>query len=192
MCAVKATTPSVEPARLGLELFHTPTGIGHADTFTNGVRHTVETRGKEFVQHLITQSVRMTGKPPSRGELAAYVSALDAWAIREGPIHEVHRRVAISEGEVWVDLADSDGTALRIHQNGYHTVVNPPVRFVQTTSTLPLHEPEPGGSIDQLRPFLNFGHDSDLILLVGVLLKAFYPVGPTPVLVLRGPEGTGK
>ena len=52
--------------------------------------------------------------------------------------------------------------------------------------------PEQGGSIDQLRPFVNVGCEEDFRLLVGWLVAALRPGVPVPVLVLNGEAGSAK
>jgi len=49
-----------------------------------------------------------------------------------------------------------------------------------------------GGTIDELRPFLNTGDEKDFVLLVSWLLGAMNSRGPYPVLVLQGEAGSAK
>jgi hypothetical protein len=57
---------------------------------------------------------------------------------------------------------------------------------------LPLPVPERGGSLDDLRPFVNVASDDDFILLAAWILAALRSRGPYPVLVLLGEHGTAK
>ena len=52
-------------------------------------------------------------------------------------------------------------------------------------------DPEPGGKLDELRPFLNINPE-DFPLIVAWLLAALRPRGPYPILVPTGVTGTGK
>jgi hypothetical protein len=52
--------------------------------------------------------------------------------------------------------------------------------------------PQRGGTIAELRPFLNVASDSDFILIATWLVGALHPTGPYPVLVLHGEQGSGK
>jgi hypothetical protein len=56
----------------------------------------------------------------------------------------------------------------------------------------PLPEPERGGSITDLRKFLNVKSDADFVMVVSWLLAAFRNRGPYPVLVLTGEQGSAK
>jgi hypothetical protein len=57
---------------------------------------------------------------------------------------------------------------------------------------LPLPMPEKGGSIEELRPFLNYGSEENWILILAFLLAAFRPDGPFPILVFSGEQGSAK
>lgn len=52
--------------------------------------------------------------------------------------------------------------------------------------------PTRGGSIEELRPFLNLTSDEDFALVVGWMVAAVRPRGPYPVCVLCGEQGTAK
>src|ERR1700683_4915871 len=52
--------------------------------------------------------------------------------------------------------------------------------------------PLPGGSIKDLRRFLNVKSDHDFVLAVAYLLAALRPRGPYPVVVLSGEQGSAK
>ena len=56
----------------------------------------------------------------------------------------------------------------------------------------PLPEPEAGGMIEDLRPFLNVRSDGDFCLVVAWLVAAFRDRGPYPVLAINGEQGAGK
>ena len=56
----------------------------------------------------------------------------------------------------------------------------------------PLPVPEKGGSIDDLRQFLNLRDDNDFVLIVAWLLAAFRPQGPYAVLAVSGGQGSAK
>src|SRR4029077_12003263 len=80
------------------------------------------------------------------------------------PLGELDRALAgigrkIDHGEdgdrVYLDLCDPDWRAVEIGPDGWRIIANPPIRFRRTAGMLPLPLPEPGGSLENLRPFLN-------------------------------------
>ena len=56
----------------------------------------------------------------------------------------------------------------------------------------PLPAPVRGGSLSELRPFVNVAADADFELLVGFMVGALRARGPYPVLVLHGEHGSAK
>jgi hypothetical protein len=57
---------------------------------------------------------------------------------------------------------------------------------------LPLPMPVQGGSIEELRPFLNLPAEDDFILVAAWLLAALRGQGPYPVLAISGEQGSAK
>jgi hypothetical protein len=57
---------------------------------------------------------------------------------------------------------------------------------------LPLPVPEPGGSIEALRSFLNLSNQNDFVLVVAWLLAALRSSGPYPLLAISGEQGSAK
>ena len=74
---------------------------------------------------------------------------------------------------------------------GWKVVANPPVHFRRAPGMLPLPIPERGGSIDELRSFLNVKTDGDFRLTVGFMV-GLLSKGPYPLLVLQGVQGSAK
>ena len=110
----------------------------------------------------------------------------------EGPQRNVNVRVAELEGRLYVDLGDPEWRAVEISSAGWAIVADPPVRFVRPPGLLPLPEPQRGGSVAVLRPYLNLHDDLDFVLVVAFLLATLRPSGPYPLLALTGEQGTAK
>jgi hypothetical protein len=102
-------------------------------------------------------------------------------------------RIGESDGCIFVDLADASHRAIRITAEGWSIIADPPVMFRRAPGMLPLPEPRHGGSINDLRRFLNFREPSeDFELSVGWVLAALRPRGPHPLLRLGGEQGSAK
>jgi hypothetical protein len=102
-------------------------------------------------------------------------------------------RLAEHDGDVWLDLCDESWRAVRVSPTGWRVVGGkPPVRFVRARGMLPLAPPEAGGSVDDLRSFLNVQDETDFILLVAWLLACLRSKGPYPVLDITGEQGSAK
>ncbi len=66
------------------------------------------------------------------------------------------------------------------------------MRFRRAHGMLPLPVPERGGSLNDLRKFVNVSSDEDFYLLVGFCIGTLHPSGPYPILVLHGEQGSAK
>jgi hypothetical protein len=66
------------------------------------------------------------------------------------------------------------------------------VRFIRPQGLQPLPTPRRGGSIDELRPFLNVKTEEQFILSVAWIVAALRNRGPYPVLIVSGEQGTAK
>jgi hypothetical protein len=98
----------------------------------------------------------------------------------EGAERPVSIRTALHEGKIYVDLGCREWKAAEVSADGWRVIPEPPVRFIRPAGFRPLPEPEAGGAIEELRPFINVGEDDDFKLLTAWLLAALYPKGHTP------------
>ena len=117
---------------------------------------------------------------------------LEGKALFDGAEHPVHVRTAGHDGAIYLDLADAEWRAVAITTTGWRVISDPPVRFKRARGTLPLPAPVRGGSLDELRPFLNSATEDDFRMMVAWLVMGFRPAGPYPVLALHGEQGSGK
>lgn len=143
------------------------------------------------------------GSVPSATAIADALSTVEALGTREDEVR-LYRRVAHlpDKGQVVVDLGTRDGAAVVVNPHGW-TVVPPdacPVVFERSplarAHPLPAHGPAVTcgaallAELTLLRRYVNVT-DADWPLLLGWLV-ASHLTGPTPVLLLTGPAGTGK
>jgi hypothetical protein len=107
----------------------------------------------------------------------------------------VYVRVAGDGGDIYLDLGDPLWGAVRITATGWKIVADPPVRFRRPKGLLRLPVPVRGGTVDQLRRFVNVrddDQDSQWRLFISCLIAAFRPIGPYPILALNGEHGSAK
>jgi hypothetical protein len=174
------------------DLFHTADGTGYADLEINGHRETWPIRNKGFRRWLLRCFFEETGKAPNSEALHAAVNVLEAKAHFDGPERTVFIRVGSHGGKLYLDLGDETWRAVEIDEAGWRLIDNPPVRFRRAAGVKSLPTPVPGGSIDELRSFLNVQSDSHFVLAVSWMLAVLRPRGPYPVLVLSGEQGSAK
>lgn len=178
------------------ELFHTPDQEAYASVLVEGPagfrreNHRVSSSGMRRL--LIHRFHLAEGKPPTDQALRGALSVLEARAVYEGPELPVFVRVAELEGAIYLDLANEGREAARVTKAGWELTSDPPVRFLRPRGLEPLPRPEQGGSLQDLRSFLNLSSDEDFALATGWLLDALQPSTPFPLLCLEGEQGSGK
>lgn len=121
------------------------------------------------------------------------IEEVEGKAMFDGEQVAVFVRLAGCPGTIYLDLADEKWRVVEVTASGWKVIEGRcPVWFIRSRGMLPLPSPEAGGSIDELRPFLNVRDDADFVLLVSWLLAALCPWGPFPVLNVCGEQGSAK
>jgi hypothetical protein len=192
------TEPEAKPTQAELllklaaeaELFHDLNRKGYATIPVKGHFETWPIKSMAFRDWLRGLFYKAHGKPPGGQALQDSLDLLAAQARFDGQEHEVNVRVAHAGGKVYVDLANDEWQAVEISPQGWQVVDRPPVKFRRPRGLAPLPLPEPGGSLDALKPFVNCTPD-DWLLIVAWLIGAFSP-GPYPALIFQGEQGTAK
>jgi hypothetical protein len=133
-----------------------------------------------------------TGKAPNATALQDAIATLSGMAKFDGEEHAVHVRVAADADRIYVDLCDPRWRAIEVTRQGWQVVSNPPVRFRRPRGVLPLPVPVTGGSLKEVRPFLNIATDHDFVLLMMWELAALRPQGPYPIAIFMAEQGAAK
>jgi hypothetical protein len=120
------------------------------------------------------------------------LGVLEGKALYDGPEYPVYTRLAAHNGAIYLDLGNAAWQAVEITSSGWRVIGTPPVKFRRAKGMLPLPEPMRGGTLAALRPFVNVDNDNDWRLVVSWLLAALRPIGPYPVLVVYGEQGSAK
>jgi hypothetical protein len=192
---VTSKGPSQATVLVGLaadvELFATTRQDAYVTLQNGGHRETWPLRTKPFKIWLARRYYELNQAAPGSQALQDALAVLEGKALFEGPVHDVGVRVAEHDGAIYLDLADEHWQAIRIDRDGWEVVANPPVRFRRPAGMRELAAPVRGGSLDELRPFVNASKE-DWPLLMGWELAAVRPRGPYPVLTLHGEQGTAK
>jgi hypothetical protein len=173
------------------ELFHHDDD-GYADIRVNDHRETRRIGSKGFRKWLLRLYFKKIKSTPTGDAMRRAIETIDAKAQFDGPMHAVHIRVGGHGDKLYVDFADDAWRAVEIDAEGWRIANAPPVRFRRTKGMLALPEPVRGGSIDELRAFLNMESDNDFVLVVSWLLAALRDRGPYPILKLWGEPGSAK
>ena len=175
----------------GIELFHDPDQHGWASVRVDGHWENYPIRSRAFQLFLLRIYYRDTGESPGAQAIRATLELFEARALFDGEECPVHLRVAEHGGRLYLDLCDRAWRAVEIDAEGWRVVDRPPARFRRTRGSQPLPEPERGGSLEELRRFLNVDHHG-WTLIRAFLVAALRPGFPFPILVAKGEQGAGK
>ena len=173
------------------DLFHTPSKDAYATIPIGDHQETWSVRSQTFKHYLGKRFFDEKGKAMNSDAQSAAINLIQAKALFEGETHKVHVRVAEHEDNIYLDLCTETWQVVEITSNGWQVLDESPVRFRRSKAMLPLPVPERGGTVDQLRGFLNVDDDT-WRLVVAWLVGNFRPRGPYPALALFAEQGSGK
>jgi len=176
----------------GYDLYASHDGVAYADVISGHARVTLPVRRKAFRQVLQKAFYKKTGGAPNADALQSAIGVIEARALFEGETRQVAVRVAATDDSIWIDLANDEWNAIEITAKGWRVTRPQSVRFHRPNGMLPLPSPFRGGTIDDLRGFLNVPDDSAFVLTVTWLLAAMSGRGPYPPLVVNGEQGSAK
>ncbi len=173
------------------DLFHTPAKDAYATIPIGDHQETWPVRSQTFKRYIAKRFFDEEGKAMNSEAQSSAINLIEAKALFEGETHKVHVRVAEHDGSIYLDLCNETWQVFEITAKGWQVVDESPVRFRRSKGMLPLPLPEPGGTIDQLRGFLNVDDDT-WRLIVAWLVATLRPRGPYPALALFAEQGSGK
>jgi hypothetical protein len=172
------------------ELFHTPDNVAYA-TVSVGDQHQTWRVGGDEYKLILRGRLFAQNAVAANNAIDNAIATIQAKAIFNSPVRDVHVRTARYEGKLYLDLCNDKWQAVEITDSGWAVVSDPLVRFVRHPGMLPLPTPVDGGSVDQLRQFINVT-DQDWPLIISWLMAALRPVGPFPILLVNGEQGSCK
>jgi hypothetical protein len=187
-----SATGIVKLAKARIKLFHTPVREPFASVWVKDHWESHRTKSQTFEEWLFGMCYQEYGAVPSQNAVAAARSVFAANALFASSEKQVHVRVAGDDRAIYVDLGNDSWEAVKITGEGWEVVPDIPVRFWRPSGIQALPRPKRGGTIDDLRPFLNLGSEHQWILSVSWLIGALRPRGPFPQLILEGPHGSAK
>jgi hypothetical protein len=176
----------------GAELFFTPAREAYVSFTIEGHRETWPVASDEFRRLLLARYYAAEKTAPSAQAVIDARNVIEARALFEGTEQPVFTRVGAHGDAIYLDIGDSTWQAIEISADGWTIVDVPPVRFRRAPGILALPNPDPDGSIYELRELVNVRSEDDWLLMVSWLLAAMRPVGPYPLLVLHGEQGSAK
>ncbi len=165
---------------------------GHLAWDNAEARLVLAIRSEEFASFLTQQFYQDHQRQPKPRSLAAAISVLDGQAKFLPDTTFLHLRRGADGSAIWLDLAQSEGEAVRIDEEGWETVAHPPVYFLRSRLQNPLPAPEVFHDPRVLQALFGIENKDEFMLILAWLLTAYIPRMPAPILALVGPQGSGK
>jgi hypothetical protein len=181
----------LELATADVDYWHSPDGTPFATISRDGHSEHWRVRSRDFKNWLSHQFYLSERTAVGSQTLADVLGTLEGRALFDGETHPVYLRVAGYEDRIYLDLADGDWRVIEVGAEGWRVIDNPPVRFRRTKGMLALPPPERGGSVKELRRFVNVT-DDDWPLLLAVPVAVLRPRGPYPIFKFLGEQGCAK
>ena len=178
----------------GCDFFHDLEGEPWVTFPVNGHMETCSLKSGVFKDWLEYRLHKTTGRNANPQAMQEALGILRGQARFDGPAHPVYVRLAAhDDGTIYLDLADEARRAVKITAQGWELVNATPVKFWRPKGVLPLPVPTKGGSIADLRAFVNVT-DEEWPLLVAFMVGCFraHHAGGHPVLAIGGEQGSGK
>jgi hypothetical protein len=180
-----------QEAEASIELFHTPDQVAYITFEVGGHWETHRLQSRTVFRYLQRQVFENTGTTPNTKAIQEALGVMEGEALFRGPERSVYVRLAEQGGAIYLDLGDPAWRQVEITASGWWVLDKPVVKFRRPRGMGPLPIPVSGGSLDDLRPFLNVS-DDDWALVKSCLVAMLRPGRPYPVLNLLGPQGSGK
>jgi len=173
-------------------LFHTSDKEAYADISVKDLREIWPLKSKETRLYLSKAYYdRYNSSPGSQG-LQNALETLQGKALFDAPEKDVFIRLAKVDAGMCIDLCNDAWEKVGVSAEGWSIVKDSPVPFRRPKSLLALPNPVLGGNIDGLRRIINVRNQNEWILIVSWIIGAFSPVGPYPLLLLHGEQGSAK
>ncbi len=139
-------------------------------------------------------------KSPSTEAKNSAIGVLAGKCLAEGRQYSLYNRVAPASDGIWIDMTDDLWRAIHVTSEGWEIVENPPILFRRFNSHHALStpiKPEDGKEVEiakKLLDYINIPKDDEATKLSYLCTSISYliPLIPHPILVVHGPQGSGK
>lgn len=173
-------------------LFHDGGGDPYAAIRIGARTAVLRVDGAEYRETLGREYYEMTGRGANRNAVGDAVSTLAAMAKFDGRCEPVFLRSSPIDGGIAIDLGDTGDDAVIITADGWR-IGEAPVKFRRAGKATAMPRPTKASSADFARLWRHVNTEpTDRVLVAAWLLSALRPVGPYPIALLIGEQGTGK
>jgi hypothetical protein len=176
------------------ELFHDEEHTAFATITIDDHRETHRVHSRNFRKWLGLLHYRQTQTAANAQAVTDAITTLEGMALYDGPEFTTYIRIAPFESSIVIDVGDTGWNSIVVTADGWRVCGSneTPVRFRRAAGMRPLVLSVRGGSLSELRPFVNIGNDEQWALYLSWMVAAYRPKGPYPVLAVHGQHGSAK
>jgi hypothetical protein len=145
----------------------------------------------KYASYIAWSCLGTTTSPQVRSAVAETIEAMARF--EDCNFRDVYLRTAFVDDVLWYDLGD--GRAVKVTGEGWEVVTNTEILFHHFPHQLFQVEPQRGGSIELLKPYLNLNTrepEKAWILLRTYIVAVLFPDISRPIQVLHGQKGSAK
>jgi hypothetical protein len=177
-------------------LFSDERDAAYGQVPVGGHLETWRVSSRRFAVWLARRYWEKVNRAPGNGSLTDALTVLEGKARYGGRQYPLSNRFAWAgdrDGRaLFIDLADPEWRAVRIDASGWRVVEAPAPLFRRYAHQQAQVQPDRGGSLEMLDPFLNASDDATRLLLKVALVVGLNPDIPRTVLLIHGPQGSAK
>lgn len=175
-----------------VSIYRTSLDILYATIMINGHEENWPIKSESFKSIMVSRFFEIEKKPPSKLAVQEAKEYFEAISFKSN-IADVWVRIAKHEDAIYYDIGDEEWKSVRITKDGWEIVEKTPVKFIRSKGLSKNVYPIKGGSISQLRKFINIGENEDKwILYLATIVGAFNPKGPHAITYFKGGNGSAK
>jgi 5S rRNA maturation endonuclease (ribonuclease M5) len=176
---------------MGVKFFHDEIKELYAAIPVNNHMEVLSISSRDFELWLNGQFYKETRKPISKDGIKQVLAVTSAKALYDNPQPKrLSTRTAEHDGAFWYDLTNADWQAVKISQDGWEIVDNPPILFARYRHQIQQTTPTTSGNIRKILDYVNISGNDTLFLCW--LVSCFVPHIPHAMPVLYGEKGAAK
>lgn len=176
----------------GVELFTDQQGKCYGRFTVDGHKETWPCDSKHFKHWIGLLLWKRETKAVPAIAMKACIETLKSIARFEGAQHHLHNRVAYHDNSIWFDLSNEKWEFASVTPFGWEIIADPPIIFRRFTHQEAQVNPTPEGNLHAVLDLVNFKNAEDTLLFLVYIVSCLIPDIPHPVLILHGPQGSGK
>lgn len=169
-------------------LFRDQYGTAYIAPSGNG-SDVMKIHSSDFKHWLSGRLYKEYGKVVSANTLNSVIQVLSGTARHENRVRQLSVRISFDGNTLLYDLGDE---VIEVDKSGWRLTLKQPIAFRRYPHQKNQSFPEEGGSVNDLLKFTNIKNEDECLLFLVFTVLAFLPGFPHPLLLLHGPQGSGK